>query len=166
MQFVAYVWIFSWPHFSTKVMVIAKYCNYVVYRLKNFIKQFVIDFYWYGVVQLLRSLVPVSSKSVDWLQRYLILSKWDFDVLIFFMGLLCHMTGLTSERTVMKIWNQSGFIRQNYWNISKISKIQNLQYFDQARCGEHANFISVCLEGHSVIWYKNILTNLKISPFL
>jgi hypothetical protein len=32
----------------------------------------------------------------------------------------------------------------------KISKIENLQYFGQARCDKHENFISVCFDGHFV----------------
>jgi hypothetical protein len=44
----------------------------------------------------------------------------------------------------------------------KISKIENLLYFGQERCDEHENFISVGFEGHSVIWHKNLLKNIKI----
>jgi hypothetical protein len=44
----------------------------------------------------------------------------------------------------------------------KIEKIENLRYFSQARWDEDENFISVGFEGHSVIWHKNFMKNIKI----
>jgi hypothetical protein len=35
-------------------------------------------------------------------------------------------------------------------HLAEISKIENLQYFGQARCDEHDHLISVGFEGHSV----------------
>jgi hypothetical protein len=61
MQFAAYGRIFSWPHISTKIMAIAKYCDYVIHSLKNPLKikivimQLVIE-------HILRSLVPDSDR--------------------------------------------------------------------------------------------------------
>jgi hypothetical protein len=46
--------------------------------------------------------------------------------------------------------------------ISQIIKNRKLAIFGQARFDEHKNFISVGFEGHSVIWHKNILKNIKI----
>jgi hypothetical protein len=45
MRFAAYKRIFCWPHFSKKIVAIAKYCS-LKNPYKKIIMQFLIDFYW------------------------------------------------------------------------------------------------------------------------
>jgi hypothetical protein len=142
--------ILSWPYFSNKIMVIAKYCDYVIYRLK--IKNVIMQIVWYICILQLSKKFGTSFVQIC-------------EILRFFMRFLCHIYDRANLRTYCyEYLKPIGVHLAELLQCIKISKIESMRYFGQARCDEHENFISVCFEGHSVIWH-NHLENLKISQF-
>jgi hypothetical protein len=119
--FVAYERKFSWPRFSTNILGIGKYHDYLI--TNNVWKTLI----YFSI--LLRFLLPWCH------QRTLVLVLWKYSVIwaetinfenmrfiLFSLRFLCHQKEPPTKHKVMKFWNLLEFIWQNV-------KIQNPWYY-------------------------------------
>jgi hypothetical protein len=91
----------------------------------------------------LRSVVPVSSKSVDWLHIF------DIIKIVRFCGFdIFHE--IFVDRATLRTYCHEDWCSFGR-NIAKYLKEKTCYIFGQARFDEHRNFISVGFEDHSVM---------------